>query len=277
MNSTPPTDWTQALAQLQSQFAAALSHAERASGARPLPDLGDWLQAFSSPTRATARTAQAPGLAFMANPWPGGVSPNTVDTDRGGVAATRYQEALAALQQAWLKIGIEAWNRLCDAQTINEIPDDLRVSYDRWIYYGEQAFAEQARSDHYAGLVSELINAQVALHLACGIGNEPPPDDPQQLRQALAEAHSREANLRADLEALRESHGRDSASSPAATKKTRARPKPSKKKPAKKKVTKQTARARAQKTVPAETQGVRKKVIKKKARGVKATPGSRQR
>ncbi len=277
MNPTPPTDWTQALAQLQAQFAAALSHAERASGARPLPDLSDWLQAFSSPTRATARTAQSPGLAFMANPWPGCISPNTVDTDRGGVAATRYQEALAALQQAWLKIGIEAWSRLHNALTTNEAADNLRASYDLWIYYGEQVFAEQAHSQHYAGLVSELINAQVALHLECGIGNEPPSDDPQQLRQALAEAHSREASLRSDLKTLRESHGDDSTSSPGPAKKARVRPASSRKKPTKKKSTKQAGRAGAQKTAPANTQRVRKKTVKKKPRDTKATPGGSRR
>jgi hypothetical protein len=277
MNPIPPANWAQALVQLQSQFAAALSHAERTAGTRPLANLSDWLQAFSGPTDPTATTAQAPGLAFMANPWPGSVSPVTVGTDRWGVAATRYQEALAALQQAWLKIGIEAWGRLHEALTTSEAADNLRASYDLWIYYGEQVFAEQAHSEHYAGLVSELINAQVALHLACGIGNEPASDDPQQLRQALAEAHSREASLRADLKTLRESHGGDSTSSPGPAKKARARPTSSRKKPTKKKSTKQAGRAGAQQPAPANTQGVRKKAVKKKPREAKATPGGSRR
>ncbi len=277
MNPIPPANWAQALAQLQSQFAATLSHAERTDGTRPPANLSDWLQAFSQPADPTATTAQAPGLAFMASPWPGSVSPVTVGADRWGVATTRYQEALAALQQAWLKIGIEAWSRLHNALTTNEAADDLRASYDLWIYYGEQVFAEQARSQHYAGLVSELINAQVALHLGCGIGNEPPSDDPQQLRQALAEAHSREASLRSDLKTLRESHGGDSTSSPGPAKKARVRATSSRKKPTKKKSTKQAGRAGVQKTAPANTQGARKKTVKKKPRDAKATPGGSQR
>ena len=277
MNPTPPANWAQALAQLHSQFAAAISHAERTAGTRPLANLSDWLQAFSEAADPTATTAQAPGLAFMANPWPGNISPVTVGTDRWGVAATRYREALAALQQAWLKIGIEAWRRLHDALTTNEAADNLRASYDLWIYYGEQVFAEQAHSEHYAGLISELINAQVALHLECGIGNELPSDDPQQLRQALAEAHSREASLRSDLKMLRESQGDDSTSSPGPAKKARVRPTSSRKKPTKKKSTRQADRAGAQQTAPATNQGVRKKEVKKKPRDAKSTPGGSQR
>ena len=277
MNPIPPANWAQALAQLQSQFAATLSHAERTAGTRPLPDLGDWFQAFSGPADPTATSAQAPGRAFMANPWPGSVSPVTVGTGHWGVTAIRYQEALAALQKAWLKISIEAWSRLQGALTTNETMGNLRASYDLWIYYGEEVFAEQAHSEHYAGLVSELINAQVALHLGCGIGNEPPSDDPQQLRQALAEAHSREASLRSDLKTLRESHGGDSTSSPGPAKKVRARATSSRKKPTKKKSTKQAGRAGAQKTAPANTQGARKKTVKKKPRDAKATPGGSRR
>jgi len=52
--------------------------------------------------------------------------------------------------------------------------------------------------------VSELINAQVALLLASGIGSAPQPDDPAALKEALAAAKAREARLRADLEALRQ-------------------------------------------------------------------------
>jgi hypothetical protein len=200
-----------------------------------------------------------------------------VGAGRWGVAATRYQEAVAALQQAWLKIGSEAWSRLHDALTTNEAVDNLRASYDLWIYYGEQVFAEQAHSQHYAGLVSELINAQVALHLGCGIGNEPSSDDPQQLRQALAEARSREASLRSDLKTLRESHGDDSTSSPGPAKKARVRATSSRKKPTKKKSSKQADRAGAQKTAPANTQGVRKKAVKKKPRDAKPTLGGSRR
>ena len=272
MNPIPPANWAQALAQLQLQFAATLSHAERTAGTRPLANLSDWLQAFSEPADPTATTAQAPGLAFMANPWPGSVSPVTVGTDRWGVAATRYREALAALQQAWLKIGIEAWSRLHDALTTHEAADNPRASYDLWIYYGEQVFAEQAHSQHYAGLISELINAQVALHLECGIGNELSSDDPQQLRQALAEAHSREASLRSDLKTLRESHGDHGTSSPGRAKKARVRPTSSRKKPTKKKSTKQAGRAGVQKTAPANAPGTRKKAVKKKPRAGKPAP-----
>jgi hypothetical protein len=277
MNPIPPANWAQALAQLQSQFAATLSHAERTAGTRPLPDLGDWFQAFSGPADLTATSAQAPGRAFMANPWPGSVSPVTVGTGHWGVTAIRYQEALAALQQAWLKIGIEAWGRLHDALTTNEAADNLRASYDLWIYYGEQVFSEQAHSQHYAELVSELINAQVALHLECGIGNQPSSDDPQQLRQALAEAHSREASLRSDLKTLRESHDGDNTSSPGPAKKARARPTSSRKKPTKKRSTKQADQADVQKTAPATAQGVRKKAVKKKPRDAKTTPGGPRR
>lgn len=271
MNPIPPANWAQALAQLQSQFATTLSHAERTAGTRPLANLSDWLQAFSEPTDPTTTTAQAPGLAFTANPWPGSASPVTGGTGRWGVAATRYQEALAALHKAWLKIGIEAWSRLHGALTTNETMDNLRASYDLWIYYGEQVFAEQAHSQHYAGLVSELINAQVALHLECGIGNQPSSDYPQQLRQALAEARSREASLRSDLKTLRESHGDDSTSSLGPAKKVRVRPTSSRKKPKKKKSTKQADRTDAQKTVPANTQGAQKKTVKKKPRDAKPT------
>ena len=277
MNPIPPANWAQALAQLQSEFGAALNHAERTARTPPLANLSDWLQAFSGPADPAATTAQAPGLAFMTNPWPGSVSPVTVDTDRWGVAATRYQEALSALEQAWLKIGIEAWGRLHNALTTNEAVDNPRASYDLWIYYGEQVFAEQAHSEHYAGLVSELINAQVALHLECGIGKEPPSDDPQQLRQALAQAHSREAGLRSDIKTLRESHRGNNTSSPGAAKKVGVRPTSSRKKPTKKKSTKQAGRAGAQQTAPADTQGIRKKAVKKKPRYAKTTPGGSRR
>jgi hypothetical protein len=272
MNPIPPANWAQALAQLQLQFATTLSHAERTAGTRPLANLSDWLQAFSEPADPTATTAQAPGLAFMANPWPGSVSPVTVGTDRWGVAATRYREALAALQQAWLKIGIEAWSRLHDALTTHEAADNLRARYDLWIYYGEQVFAEQAHSQPYAGLISELINAQVALHLECGIGNKLPSDDPQPLRRALAEAHSREASLRSELKKLQESHDDDSTSSPEPAKKAPVRPPLSRKKPTKKKSTKQAGRAGVPKTAPASTPGTRKKTVKQKPRAAKSAP-----
>ncbi len=202
MSQNSPTDWAQALAQLQSQFSSHLQTFGRGEHTLGLVNLGDWLQTLGG--GGTLGAPATPPNLFALAPWPGARAPDRGHDNRWNEAALRYHEALAAMQQAWLEIGTQTWDQLREALNDDEAPDDIRGVYDLWICCGEQVFAHHAHSERYGALVSELINAQVAWHLACGIGNEPAPDDPAQLKDALATAHAREAQLRADLEALRE-------------------------------------------------------------------------
>jgi hypothetical protein len=102
-------------------------------------------------------------------------------------------------------------NALRQALSDDSAPQDLRGIYDLWVSCGEQAFAQQGASERYADLVSELINAQVSLLLACGIGSTPLPQDSAALKDELAAAQAREARLRADLETLRKAEGAHTA------------------------------------------------------------------
>ena len=126
-----------------------------------------------------------------------------------------------ALQAAWLQIGSDALADLRDALDEDHAPQDLRGIYDLWVSCAEAVFARQSVTENYAALVSELINSQVALQLAAGIGSAPQPDDPAKLKEALAAAAAREARLRADLEALRQA---DSASPSPAKKRASKKP-----------------------------------------------------
>ena len=129
----------------------------------------------------------------------------------------RYWQALGALQTAWLEVGVRSWERI--QRDLADEPSEilLRELYDRWVESGEASFAERARSKDYADLVAELINAQVDVHLSFGMGNAPEPIDPQDLKDALAEAKAREQALRAELEKMK------GASSKAASEKKRER------------------------------------------------------
>lgn len=194
MSTALPTEWVSLLLQLQDMVRSQTLATSKNHGALPIPSLSDWLAgAGDSPTdppHGESPTAQtfAPGSSISPDQWR---------------AIARYSQALNALQAAWVEIGLATWSQSqSGAQTPVE-QGALRAAYDRWAEVGEQLFSERAATDEYGALISELINAQVDLHLAYGLGEAPEPEDPRELKEALAEARAREKQLREDLEALR--------------------------------------------------------------------------
>jgi len=198
MNPDVSADWTSAILELHQVLAEHLKTAKPSVAPVRLPDTTDWLQMMGG--------ISAPGLGsgFAAPPGFDLLAASSEGHPAWGSAAQRYREAAFALQAAWLKIGYESFDALREALNEANVPRDLRGIYDLWVSCAEAAFARQSVTERYADLVSELINAQVALLLASGIGSAPQPDDPAVLKEALAAAKASEARLRADLEALRQ-------------------------------------------------------------------------
>lgn len=198
MNPDLSADWASAILGLHQVLAEHLNNAKPSVAPVRLPDTTDWLQMMGG--------MSAPGLGggLAAPPGFDGLAASSDGHAAWGSAAQRYREAAFALQAAWLKIGYESLDALREALDEASAPRDLRGVYDLWVRCAEAAFARQRVTERYADLVSELINAQVALLLASGIGSAPSPDDPAALKEALAAAKAREARLRADLEALRQ-------------------------------------------------------------------------
>ncbi len=198
MNPDVSADWASAILELHQVLAEHLNTVKSSVAPVRLPDTTDWLQmmgGMSAPSLGSGLAAP-PGFDELAASYEGHPA--------WGSAARRYREAAFALQAAWLKIGYESFDALREALDGASAARDLRGIYDLWVSCAEAAFARQSVTKRYADLVSELINAQVALLLASGIGSAPQPDDPVVLKEALAAAKAREARLRADLEALRQ-------------------------------------------------------------------------
>ena len=190
MNPDASTDWASAILGLHQLLCDHLQKAQPGIPQVKLPDPIDWLQAM-------AGTAP-PGIAS-----PLGLEGLPTHLERDAPwesAAQRCRAATSALHAAWLEIGSDTLNALRQALCDDSAPQDLRGIYDLWVSCGEQAFAQQGASERYADLVSELINAQVSLLLACGIGSAPPLQDSAVLKDEIAAAQAREARLRADLE-----------------------------------------------------------------------------
>jgi len=194
MSTALPTEWVSLLLQLQDMVRSQTLATSKNHGALPIPSLSDWLAgaggSSTDPPHGESPTAQtfAPGSSISPEQWR---------------AIGRYGQALSALQAAWVEIGLATWSQSqSSAQTPAE-PGALRAAYDRWAEVGERLFSERAATDEYGALIGELINAQVDLHLAYGLGEAPEPEDPRELKEALAEARAREKQLREDLEALR--------------------------------------------------------------------------
>jgi len=198
MNPDVSADWASAILGLHQVLAEHLNTAKSSVAPVRLPDTTDWLRMMGG--------MSAPGLGggLAAPPGFDGLAASSEAHAPWGPAAQRYREAAFALQAAWLKIGYESFDALREALNEASAPRDLRGIYDLWVSCAEAAFARQSVTGHYADLVSELINAQAALLLSSGIGSAPQPDDPAALKEALAAAKAREARLRADLEALRQ-------------------------------------------------------------------------
>ena len=212
MNKEVPADWASALLGLHQLLREQLDKASPGVAPMNMPHATDWLQTLVGMNPANG----LPGsLGFHLPPAP---------SEEGATwesAARRYREAALALQAAWLKIGYKSFDALREALDEDHAPQDLRDIYDLWVSCAEAVFARQSVTEDYADLVSELINSQVALQLAAGIGSAPAPDDPIQLKEALVAATAREARLRADLEALRQV---DSASPSPAKKRASKKP-----------------------------------------------------
>ena len=200
MNKEVSADWASALLGLHQLLRERLDKASPGVAPMHMPHATDWLQTLVGMNPANS-LAGSPG--FHLPPAPSGEGATWES------AAGRYREAALALQAAWLQISSDALADLREALDEDHAPQNLRGIYDLWVSCAEAVFARQSLTENYANLVSELINSQVALQLAAGIGSAPAPDDPAQLKEALAAATAREARLRADLEALRQA---DSAS-----------------------------------------------------------------
>ncbi|MGB1860514.1 MAG: poly(R)-hydroxyalkanoic acid synthase subunit PhaE [Arenicellales bacterium] len=200
MNKEVSADWASALLGLHQLLREQLDKASPGVAPMNMPHATDWLQTLVGMNPANS-LAGSPG--FHLPPAPSGEGATWES------AAGRYREAALALQAAWLQISSDALADLREALEEDHAPQNLRGIYDLWVSCAEAVFARQSLTENYANLVSELINSQVALQLAAGIGSAPAPDDPAQLKEALAAATAREARLRADLEALRQA---DSAS-----------------------------------------------------------------
>ena len=195
MNEDVFAEWASAILGLHQRLREQIDQASPAVAPMNMPHAADWLQSLAGMLPAHS-LAGSPG--FHLPP-----APSEKDAAWGS-AARRYREAALALQAAWLQIGSDALAALREALDEDHAPRDLRGIYDLWVSCAEAVFARQSVTEDYADLVSELINSQVALQLAAGIGSAPAPDDPAQLKEALAAAAAREARLRADLEALRQ-------------------------------------------------------------------------
>lgn len=192
MSTSLPPEWASLLRQLQETIRAQSLGVSRTAGALPIPSLADWL---------AATTGNPEPVTEGFNPWSDDPGANAgIDPDKWR-ALSRYGQALSALQSAWLEIGLAALSESQPNSTTGH--PTFREHYDQWTQTGERLFAERAATDSYGQLISELINAQVDLHLAYGIGEAPPPEDPQELKEALAEARAREKQLREDLAALK--------------------------------------------------------------------------
>ena len=253
MNPDLSADWASAILGLHQVLAEHLNNAKPNVAPVRLPDTTDWLQMMGG--------MSTPGIGgdLAAPPGLDGLAASSEEHAAWGSAAQRYREAAFALQAAWLKIGYESFDALREALDEASEPRDLRGIYDLWVRCAEAAFARQRVTEHYSDLVSELINAQVALLLASGIGSAPQPDDPAALKEALAAAKAREARLRADLEALRQTGT--------------APPSPAKKRVSKKSKVAATAKtAKISKAGPAGTSQKAKNKRRKKG-GAKGGPG----
>ena len=183
MNPDASTDWASAILGLHQLLCDHLQKAQLGNPQVKLPDPVDWLQAM-------AGTAP-PGIAS-----PLGLEGLPTHLERDAPwesAAQRCRAAASALHAAWLEIGSDTLNALRQALCDDSAPQDLRGIYDLWVSCGEQAFAQQGASERYADLVSELINAQVSLLLACGIGSAPPLQDSAVLKDEIAAAQARKA------------------------------------------------------------------------------------
>ena len=195
MNKKVSADWASALLGLHQLLREQLDKASPGVAPMNMPHATDWLQTLVGMNPANS-LAGSPG--FHLPPAP---------SDEGATwesAARRYREAALALQGAWLQISSDALADLREALDEDHAPQDLRGIYDLWVNCAEAVFARQSVTENYAALVSELINSQVALQLAAGIGSTPQPNDPAKLKEVLAAAAAREARLKADLEALRQ-------------------------------------------------------------------------
>ncbi len=201
MNPDASTDWASAILGLHQLLCDQSQKAQPGIPQVKLPDPMDWLQTMAG--TAPPGTASPLGLEGL---------PTHLEHDAPWEsAAQRCCAAASALHAAWLEIGSDSLNALRQALSDDSAPQDLRGIYDLWVSCGEQAFAQQGASQRYADLVSELINAQVSLLLACGIGSTPLPQDSAALKDELAAAQAREARLRADLETLRKAEGAHTA------------------------------------------------------------------
>ena len=198
MNKEVSADWASALLGLHQLLREQLDKASPGVAPMSMPHATDWLQTLVGMNPANS-LAGSPGFQLPPAPSDEGA--------RWESAARRYREAALALQGAWLQIGSDALADLREALDEDHAPQDLRGIYDLWVSCAEAVFARQSVTENYAALVSELINSQVALQLAAGIGSAPQPDDPAKLKEALAVAAAREARLKADLEALRQADG----------------------------------------------------------------------
>ncbi|HCX86814.1 MAG TPA: hypothetical protein DG761_02180 [Gammaproteobacteria bacterium] len=240
MTPNASADWASAILGLHQLLSDHLEKSQPDARAVRLPEPMDWLQ--------TMARAAAPGLApAMTSPL--GLEGLAADSGRDGLwesAAQRYRSAAFALQAAWLEIGSHTFDALRQALELKSAPQDLRGIYDLWVACGEKSFARQGATERYADLVAELINAQVSLLLASGIGSAPPPPDPAELKDELARAHAREARLRADLEALRQADTGKAASTKGRAATKNAQPA----KAAKKKKSTKKAKAKAVPSAP---------------------------
>ena len=172
MNPDASTDWASAILGLHQLLCDQLQKAQPGIPQVKLPDPVDWLQAMAG--TAPPGTASPLGLEGL---------PTHLERDAPWEsAAQRCCAAASALHAAWLEIGSDTLNALRQALSDDSAPQDLRGIYDLWVSCGEQAFAQQGASERYADLVSELINAQVSLLLACGIGSTPLPQESAALK-----------------------------------------------------------------------------------------------
>ncbi len=251
MNPDASTDWASAILGLHQLLCDHLQKPQPGVPQVKLPDPVDWLQAIAG--TAPPGTASPPGLEGF---------PTHLERDAPWEpAAQRCHAAASALHAAWLEIGSDTLNALRQALGDDSAPQDLRGIYDLWVSCGEQAFAQQDASERYADLVSELINAQVSLLLACGIGSAPPLQDSAVLKGELAAAQAREARLRADLETLRKAEGAHTAP----PKKRTAKVGKKKQSSTKAKTPPRASTPDRQKTEAVRASGKRKKASRKKA------------
>ena len=212
MNEDVAAEWACAILGLHQLLREQVDRASPGLAPMKMPHATDWLQTPAGMNPANS-PADSPEFALPVAP--------SKENEAWGSAVQRYREAAFALQTAWLKIGYESFDALREALNEANMPRNLRGIYDLWVSCAEAVFARQSVTKNYAALVSELINSQVALQLAAGIGSAPAPDDPAKLKEALAAAAAREARLKADLEALRQA---DSASPSPAKKRASKKP-----------------------------------------------------